>query len=165
MSNGNVLTDVGKVQRTDDADGYGARLSIAAPRARVHEALTTTSGIAGWWFTQDVRGSAADGSEFTVMWGGGTADFVARAEGTDLHTVRWKCLAKHPESEWVGTEIRFDLSEVGPNSTAVLFRHAGLVPALECFEHCEAGWDQVLESLARYAGGKHTSHDQPGVEQ
>jgi uncharacterized protein YndB with AHSA1/START domain len=153
MSNSQLLAGGSKIRRTDDADGYGAQLSIAASRKRVYEALTTTSGIAGWWFTQDVRGSAADGGEFTVVWGGGAAEFVAQAEAAERASVRWKCLAKKPESEWVGTEISFKLSEVGPDLTAVSFRHTGLVPILECFEHCEAGWGQVLESFARYVAG------------
>lgn len=72
-------------------------------------------------------------------------------------SVRWKCLAKKPESEWVGTEISFELSAMGSDSTAVTFKHRGLVPTLECFEHCEAGWDKVLESLARYAAGADSS--------
>jgi uncharacterized protein YndB with AHSA1/START domain len=153
MTNSDLLEGGGTIHRTDDADGYGAELSIAAPRARVHNALTTISGIAGWWMTQDVRGSAADGGEFTVVWGGGSADFVAHVVAAEPGSVRWKCLAKKPESDWVGTEISFGLSEVGSDSTTVTFRHKGLVPVLECFEQCEAGWDQVLASFARYAAG------------
>lgn len=153
MTNSELLAGGSMIQRTDDADGYGAQLSIAAPRTTVHEALTTISGISGWWLTQDVRGSAAAGGEFTVVWGGGASDFVAHVESAEQGAVRWECLAKKPESEWAGTEISFELSEVGSDSTAVTFRHKGLVPILGCFEHCEAGWDQVLASLARYAAG------------
>ena len=152
MTNIELFAGGSIMQRTDDGDGYGAQLSIAAPRARVHEALTTISGIAGWWFTRDVSGSAAAGGEFRVEWGDGTADFVARVEAAGPASVRWKCLAKKPEPEWVGTEISFELSELDSDSTAVTFRHSGLVPSLECFEQCEAGWDQVLQSFARYAG-------------
>jgi hypothetical protein len=141
------------IQRTDDADGYGAQLSIAAPRTVVREALTTITGIAGWWLTQDVTGSAADGGEFTVVWGGGTAELVAHVTAAEPASVHWKCVAKKPESEWVGTEISFELAEEGTDSTAVTFRHKGLVPNLECFDKCEAGWDQVLKSLAVYAAG------------
>ena len=154
MTNSELLAGGGTIQRTDDADGYRARLSIAAPRARVHEALTTISGISGWWFTQDVRGSAAAGGEFTVVWRDGAVDFVAHVEAAEPGSVQWKCLAKKPESEWAGTEISFELSDMGSDSTAVTFRHTGLVPILECFEQCEAGWDQVLESFARYAAGE-----------
>jgi uncharacterized protein YndB with AHSA1/START domain len=153
MSNSELLAGGTTIQRTDDAAGYRAQFSINAPRARVHEALATISGIAGWWFTQDVRGSAAAGDEFTVVWRDGATEFVARVEAAEPRAVRWKCLAKKPESDWVGTEISFELSDVGSDSTAVAFRHAGLVPTLECFEQCEAGWGQVLQSLAQYAAG------------
>jgi uncharacterized protein YndB with AHSA1/START domain len=153
MTDSATLAGGSMLERTDDAEGYGAQFSIAAPRARVHEALTTISGIAGWWMTQDVSGSAATGGEFTVVWGGGTSDMVAHVEAAETGSVRWECVAKKPESEWVGTEISFELNDLGSDSTAVTFRHQGLVPTLECFEHCEAGWDQVLASLARYAAG------------
>jgi uncharacterized protein YndB with AHSA1/START domain len=151
MSSSESLADGRLIQRTDDSSGYGAQFSISASRARVHDALTTISGISGWWFTQDVSGSAAPGGDFTVVWSGGASDFVAHVEAAEPGSVRWKCLAKKPEADWVGTEISFELSGVGSDSTAVTFRHTGLVPTLECFEQCEAGWDQVLESFARYA--------------
>jgi uncharacterized protein YndB with AHSA1/START domain len=150
MTNGELLAGGSMIRRTDDATGYGAQLSIAAPPKRVHDALTTLSGISGWWFTQDVRGSAAAGGDFTVVWRDGAADFVAHVEAAEPGLVRWKCLAKHPESDWVGTAITFELSGVSPDSTVVAFRHTGLVPILDCFEQCEAGWDQVLKSLALY---------------
>jgi uncharacterized protein YndB with AHSA1/START domain len=151
MTNSELLAGGSVIQRTDDATGYGAQFSIAAPLKRVHEALTTISGIAGWWFTQDVRGSAAAGGDFTVVWRDEAADFVAHVEAAEPGSVRWKCLVKHPESDWVGTEIIFELSGVSSNTTVVAFRHTGLVPTLDCFEQCEAGWDQVLNSLARHA--------------
>jgi uncharacterized protein YndB with AHSA1/START domain len=153
MTNSELLAGGSMIQRTDDATGYGAQLSIAAPAKRVHEALTTISGISGSWFTQDVRGSTAAGGDFTVLWRDGAADFVAHVEAVEPGSVRWKCLDKHPESDWVGTEISFELSGVSSDTTVVAFRHTGLVPILECFEQCQAGWDQVLKSLARYAEG------------
>jgi hypothetical protein len=45
--------------------------------------------------------------------------------------------------------MTFELTPKG-EGTELSFRHAGLVPQLECYGNCSAGWTQVLASLVAY---------------
>ena len=52
--------------------------------------------------------------------------------------------------EWLGTRLVWEL-EPHDLGTKVIFHHHGLVPELNCYETCEAGWDYfLLGSLSRY---------------
>ncbi len=52
--------------------------------------------------------------------------------------------------EWLGTTLRWQLSPI-PDGTVIQFVHEGLVPELNCFDICSAGWDHFfVNSLQRY---------------
>jgi len=56
--------------------------------------------------------------------------------------------AKDPR-EWIGTETRFEIARKG-DKTELRFTHVGLVPELDCYEACSAGWTfYVGQSLRR----------------
>jgi hypothetical protein len=64
--------------------------------------------------------------------------------------VVWECIEQFHESdtlsvhdEWVGTILRWDI-EPQPGGSRVAFVHEGLVPKLQCYEICEAGWDRFF---------------------
>lgn len=48
------------------------------------------------------------------------------------------------ESEWTGTKIVFEITEIG-NKTQVRFTHMGLVPTFECYGDCSWAWGQLIE--------------------
>jgi hypothetical protein len=48
------------------------------------------------------------------------------------------------ESEWTGTKIIFEITEVN-NKTQVRFTHIGLVPTFECYGDCSWAWGQLIE--------------------
>ena len=66
-------------------------------------------------------------------------------------SVAWTCLSHTGLPEWGGTKIVVDLSEPGAAMTVVKFQHIGLVPELDCYEQCHAGWEHFLPSLKAYA--------------
>lgn len=43
------------------------------------------------------------------------------------------------KAEWDNTDLIFEIAKKG-NKTEVSLTHSGLVPGLECFEDCSAGW-------------------------
>jgi hypothetical protein len=48
------------------------------------------------------------------------------------------------QSEWTGTKIVFEISEVN-HKTQIHFSHLGLVPEFECYGDCSNAWGQLIE--------------------
>ncbi|MGZ4728324.1 MAG: SRPBCC family protein, partial [Acidimicrobiales bacterium] len=68
------------------------RIGIAAPRARVYDALTTLDGLAGWW-TRDVSGDPDAGGKVTFLFGGPDRSVVVEVtEATPDTHVAWRCV-------------------------------------------------------------------------
>ena len=63
-------------------------------------------------------------------------------------SVRWLCVAHTGLPEWNGTKITFELAEPAPDESELNFRHIGLTPAQECYDHYRVGWDHFLKSFA-----------------
>lgn len=53
------------------------------------------------------------------------------------------------KDEWRGTTIKWNIVEYETGSKVTL-THQGLVPELECFDICQAGWGYFLGSLKDY---------------
>ena len=58
-------------------------------------------------------------------------------------------------SEWTGTRIVFEISEINKksdsNRTQMRFTHMGLVPNVECYQDCSNGWSMLIQkSLLSY---------------
>ena len=116
-------------------------LNGASPE-KVHEALTTISGLAGWW-TLDTKGSAELGRviEFRFLPGG--IDMKV-AELKAAERVGWEVADGPPE--WTGTTVNFDIRQAG-DFTIVLFSHVGWKEAGEFMAHCSTKWAIFLMSL------------------
>lgn len=53
-------------------------------------------------------------------------------------------------TEWTGTTIRFDISEIN-NKTQVRFTHDGLHPGLDCYGSCSDAWEKlIMDSLVSF---------------
>ena len=86
-------------------------VTINASPARVYEAISTTSGLAGWW-TTDVSGSAERGAVITFHF---TGEFDPRMRVTSVQSglgVTWELAGGHPN--WDGSTFEFQLE---PNFT------------------------------------------------
>lgn len=128
------------------------RIGIQAPAATVLEAITTATGIAGWW-TRDasdlgagchavaVRFRRADGALLGSM----QYDIATESPGFD---VRWRFTDGPPE--WLGTEATFELTERG-DMTLLLFGHRGWKEPVEFMAHCSMKWAVFLLSLRSFA--------------
>lgn len=87
-------------------------------------------------------------------------EFEGMNEHTDLlvvasrrpTVVEWRVVEHTSLDEWASTKIRFEVSPAGDDTSTLAFQHDGLSPKLECYDQCEAGWDQFLDSLVGRAG-------------
>ena len=142
------------MKTANDLAGYQYDLVIAAPRAKVYQALTTVEGLQGWWTrTCDVGTSVGAKSTFRF----GPNFKVMEIERLQPDTeVRWRCVDSNLQvpgvtrpHEWIGTSVVFQL-ENAPRGTRLSLEHVGLVPEFECYEICVDGWQRFLGSLEAY---------------
>lgn len=127
------------------------RIGIKSPAIQVYKALTSLQGLAAWW-TEEVSGNAQVGGKiefyFRTKAGELLGKMVMEVQGlAHAKAVSWRCI-EGPE-EWIGTEIRFDLSEQD-NQTIVIFGHRNWREAVEFTAHCSMKWATFLLSLRDY---------------
>ncbi len=115
--------------------------------AKVHEAVATTKGVAGWW-TRETTGSTGPGGKVDVLFrnteGKEIGQMAFEVTRTDQESVRWRILAG-PE-EWIGTDVTFDLKREG-EMTIVVFGHRNWKEPVEFMAHCSMKWAVFLLSL------------------
>lgn len=131
-----------------EAPSYQSQVQFSRPPDVVFDALTTVTGLAGWW--SPVTGSGAAGGELRLTHQH-VDPLVIRVDTADRpRSVAWTVLAYPLNPEWVGTHITLMLSPGQVGGTTLEFRHQGLTPQLECYDHCSQGWDYFLPSLRDY---------------
>lgn len=124
------------------------RISIQAPLARVHAAISTVEGVAGWW-TREASGQAEPNDAVQVTFRSPDGDTLGKmefeiTERSAPQRVQWRFTSG--PAEWLGTDVTFDLSQVG-NQTVILFGHRNWREAVEFTAHCSMKWATFLLSL------------------
>ncbi|HXF31987.1 MAG TPA: SRPBCC domain-containing protein [Solirubrobacterales bacterium] len=125
-------------------------IDLAAPPARVYDALATEAGVIAWWtegtFAEEVGGVGrlAFGSGWTELQ---VEKLVPERE------VEWTCVGQSiehfdPTDEWVGTRITFRLKSLDGERTHLEFAHHGLA-GLSCEAMCVNGWDHYIRVSLR----------------
>jgi len=147
---------------------FRMKLEFAAPVSKLYEQFSTQKGIQNWWTIfceMDERVGGQASFRFP------SSDFWARATIERLEPsacVEWAVTDSHFSptsgfadlSDWNGTRIRFDLTEVPGGRSRLRFTHYGL-RLKECLGACSSAWSFYLnESLRGYvetgAGKPHT---------
>jgi hypothetical protein len=113
------------------------------------EVFSAINNVAGWW-QGEVKGRSDKLND----------EFVYRME--EFHLSKQKVVEIVPdkkvvwlvtesklsftkdESEWTGTKIIFEISEIN-DKTQVRFTHMGLVPRFECYGDCSNAWTQLVQ--------------------
>ncbi len=123
------------------------RIGIQAPIAKVHAALSTVAGVAGWW-TKETSGESKLGGAMQVVFRSKAGDEIGKMQfelrKSTREEVVWHFTAG-PE-EWLGTDVSFALSQQG-DSTIVLFGHRNWREAVEFTANCSMKWAIFLLSL------------------
>jgi uncharacterized protein YndB with AHSA1/START domain len=130
-----------------NTDDYTRTITIAAPIDTTFATVSTVEGVRAWW-SSTASGSAEVGEE--LVFGFADTTIMRVDESTAPHRVQWTCL-KCGVTDWVGTTITFELSEVDGDRTSLHFTHHGLRPDVECWDMCETGWNHYLGSITRLA--------------
>jgi len=131
------------------------------------QVFAAINDVQGWWMTKVDGDNRAVGDEFSYTVPG---IHFCRMRVTELvpgEKVVWTVIDNQmgfieDQSEWKGTEIRFELAARG-DGTEVRFTHAGLVPTYECFDICRNAWTfyvgESLRSLAATGEGRPSDPD------
>lgn len=136
---------------------YTRTISVRATPEAAYAALTT--GFAHWWTVPD-KTIQRVGDQAKFMFPPGksywTLEAVRLKPGAHVETV---CVDAHHlhdglppevEKEWLDTRINWSI-EGKDGYTDITVEHEGLVPSLNCYEVCEAGWDFFfVSSLKAY---------------
>jgi hypothetical protein len=118
-------------------------------------------GLAGWW-TEDTVGEAHAGGVVRFRFAG--APEPAGFDMSVLETVPGKLVlweVVHGPAEWIGTQVRFELSE-DDGYAIVLFSHLGWLEPGEFMHHCSTKWATFLMSLKHLVetgAGEPAPHD------
>jgi uncharacterized protein YndB with AHSA1/START domain len=124
------------------------RIGIKAPISKVYAALATVAGVAGWW-TQETSGESKPGGALTFSF--------RNPQGEQIGKMVMSVVALSPEqrvhwrvtdgpSEWLGTDLTFELSQHG-EQTILLFGHKNWREPVEFMAHCSMKWATFLLSL------------------
>jgi Activator of Hsp90 ATPase homolog 1-like protein len=109
--------------------------------------------VRGWW-SEEIEGrNDKVGNEFTFHYQDVHRCKIKVTELIAGKEVVWRVLDNYfnftkDNSEWQGTEIRFEISRTG-NKTEVRFAHLGLVPAYECYDICSRAWNSYITGSLR----------------
>ncbi|MED5620111.1 SRPBCC family protein [Ideonella sp. BN130291] len=124
------------------------RVGIKAPVSAVYEALSTITGLAGWWTTTTTGRPEVGGTisfRFFLETGAEIGGFDMEVlEQVRNEKVRWR--VKGGPAEWVGTDIEFLLSRQDEH-TVVMFAHRQWREEVEFTAHCSTKWATFLLSL------------------
>ena len=130
---------------------FSRKITVNASAA---DAMKKISMVNLWW-AKNLSGSAEKlNDKFTVRFGETFVDFLISELIPDKKVV-WKVTNCNldwikAKKEWNGTEVVFEISSEN-NKTNIEFIHIGLVPGIECYNDCEAGWNgHITNSLVNF---------------
>lgn len=125
-------------------------VSFRAPAESVFAAISTVTGLRGWWTTH-VSGSGRTGGELRFEFEGVDEHITIAVDlASRPGRVEWTCVEHTELEEWAGTQMIFDILSKADGEAELRFQHSGLTPKLACFEDSKRGWKYCLASLLSY---------------
>ena len=115
---------------------------IKAYPGKVYKALTSKSGLAGWW-TEDLEHSGEPGSISTFRFKSGAFNRM-QIITSQPHWIEWQCIDGH--EQWKGSRITFELCEL-PAETLVCFSHFGFKEQTTYIGECSFFWARYFIQL------------------
>jgi uncharacterized protein YndB with AHSA1/START domain len=134
---------------TNAGADYQKMIRVNAHPQAVFDALTTISGLTGWW--THVTGSGEAGGELRFYFDSPEPCVMHVDDATRPRLVQWTVTGYSVLPDWVGTRPTFTITPVDGDASELQFRHHGLTQELDCIQLCTRGWDHFLASLRVYA--------------
>jgi hypothetical protein len=112
------------------------------------EALARISRVSERWTKGFTGRSQQPGGTFTVRFGETFVDFEVAGVVADRkivwHVTDCNLHWLKDKKEWNDTKVVWDVSP-GDKATTISMTHEGLVPEVECYGTCQAGWTFYVE--------------------
>ncbi|MBO9634008.1 MAG: SRPBCC domain-containing protein [Chitinophagaceae bacterium] len=114
-----------------------------------------TERIPDWWSKHFEGAAVESGQIFKIGFDANMSTFKKMRIGAIEagRSVEWECIDSYlnvdflnNRSEWIGTKMIWTVEPSGTGSR-ISITHEGLNAELECYEVCEAGWQQFFGSL------------------
>jgi hypothetical protein len=110
------------------------------------DVFDAVTDVRGWWSRNIEGGTVARGDEFGYEVPGVHRSRIRLTEVIPGRRVVWLVVENtfsfvQDQQEWIGTEIRFEITGLADGRTQLRFTHVGLVPQFECYEICHKSWD------------------------
>ena len=142
--------------RTNSTGSYSREFQVSAGPESVYDAITKK--IDKWWTVLSNQASEA-GETLTIRFERTSRVDLYLREAVPNQILTWDVSQSYMDlefltkkDEWAGTSMYWKIEPSGKGSK-ISFRHEGLVPAFECFEVCQNGWDYFLDSLKDFLNG------------
>jgi Activator of Hsp90 ATPase homolog 1-like protein len=136
------VTDVQRAQN------YETVIRINGAPDAVYDAITTASGLTGWWTRTAGQGETGGALQFFMNTPEPLLIHVDQA--TRPSSVEWTVTDCPLLTDWVGTRPVFSITPIGDDESEVHFQHVGLTSELECIDMCSRSWDHFMLSLRDY---------------
>jgi len=131
----------------DSPEDYRATIRVEAQPDALFDALTTLTGLAGWW--TEVTGSGHADGELRFFFG--SADpCIMHVDEAGPSSVVWTTTKCDFLTDWVGTRLAFTITPLDVDLSELHFRHYGMTPELDCHDFCTNSWGHYMQSLRRY---------------
>jgi hypothetical protein len=124
------------------------------------EAFEAINHVTEWW-ARNIEGNTDKLNDvFTVHFGDTYVTFKI-TQSIPNEKIAWHVTNCYlpwlkDKTEWTGTTVVFEISRLD-YETQVTMTHIGLVPEVECYNGCEAGWNKYFKGslfklLTEHAG-------------
>lgn len=134
---------------------YTTAFSVPASAEQAARVLTDIEEISRWWTSWTaITGSGEEGGQMRFSLPRGEDQLILRVAAARPTTIAWSVEDCAVQPEWTETRPTFTLRARRDGGTDIEFQHLGLTPAFECWDICQAGWDQHLETLRQHLGAQ-----------
>jgi Activator of Hsp90 ATPase homolog 1-like protein len=117
------------------------------------EVFEAINNVRGWWSGEISGSTDIPGAEFVYKVPHAhrsTQEITEFIPGKKVvwHVTDATLSFANDQKEWKGTDIIFEIAKKG-SQTEVRFTHAGLEPALECYDSCSNAWGMLVNGNLR----------------